>query len=455
MAAPSNLSVPNNSGNPPNTWGKGKVREMTPQKEAWEKEEREERERQQVAWEQAVEDAKMPEDLQEEERKEAERKEAKRKAKVKERKWQEKMAKDTLDEVSAQLRAVEMKEMALTAEDLEELENILRGESPDNSDVPDKTNDEGWKEELSRKGTGQEVKKGRDVQKGRKDRKSVESNATGDCVGPSARSVRTMHCKQPEVRVEQLEEEMRTVRQSLMMERCFNGWLAAEFVWQEPENKWPWVYLQSINWLPEGQEYQEDSDEGDKEDKAPVDWKQPEDSSSSKSSEDLWVKSWRKDVVPEAPEGERSVEGEPEGEHLVVEQPDDQMQVDDAPVDGEMGDGEMQVDPPASGSSLAAQLLLSSKRVWRKVVKFSLYANTPKLLPMFYAYAQRYTPTLSPYNYAINFALRLRYYAYAIALHYAYVSLLSPYVPNNLLLVRVAFAFFLPPDPVQIQMTPT
>ncbi|KAJ6449575.1 hypothetical protein C8R45DRAFT_1114624 [Mycena sanguinolenta] len=202
MSTPSNSSVPNNSGNPPQNSGKEKAKEMTPDVEAQEQEEREERERQQVAWEQAVEDAKtleehaadkvkkqqqrdadqrLAEGLQEEEwkaaeeaeRKEAERKEAKQKAKVEEKrkadwKWQEKMAKHALDEVSAQLRAVEMKEMAvatrrqtlverdsrireifahagneeLTAEDLEELESILRGESPDDSDVLDEPNDE-------------------------------------------------------------------------------------------------------------------------------------------------------------------------------------------------------------------------------------------------------------------------------------------------------------------------
>ncbi|KAJ6461310.1 hypothetical protein C8R45DRAFT_1108560 [Mycena sanguinolenta] len=476
MAAPSNSSVPNNSGNPPNTSGKGKARETTPQQEAREKEEREERERQRVAWEQVVEDAKSPEEraadeakrqqqqdaderlaesLQEEERKaaekaeaerkEAERKEAKRKAKAEEkRKRQEKMAKDAMEEVSMQLCAVEMKEIAvashrqtlaerdkrvwdifahagnqeLTAEDLEELENILRGESLDNSD---ETNDEAdSKLDPNEVQTGKKRKhaSGKKSSAGKalaKKPRKVETSRKGGEVGRAWRAMcpeeivwgpapkacgrctaNNRKCEVPKndpnktacrqcgagknrcdlvpgegrlvnkprkaaggmqrpkttKRVEQLEEEMRTVCQSLVMEQHFNGWLAAEFVRREPENKWPRVYLQFINWSPEGVEYQEDSkeedgDKGEKE-KAPDDRKQPEDSSSSESSEDSRVKSWRKDVVPEVPEGER----------LVEEQPEERMQVASAPADSETGDYEMQVDPPVSGSVLADQPLV-------------------------------------------------------------------------------------------------
>ncbi|KAJ6448310.1 hypothetical protein C8R45DRAFT_1115403, partial [Mycena sanguinolenta] len=479
MSTHSNTSTPNNNGNPPQGSGKGKARETTPDREAREQEEREERERERVAWEQAVEDAKTPEEraadeakrrqqqdaderlaesLQEEERKaaekdeadrkEAERRETKRKAKAEEkRKRQEKMAKDAMDEVSAQLRAVEMKEIAvasrrqalaerdervrnifaragneeLAAEDLEELENILRGESPDNSDVSDETNDEADSEpDPNEVQTGKKRKRvtGRRSSAGKPPAKKPRKAETSRKGGEAGRARRAMRpeeivwgpapepcgqcaannrkcqiptndpnkaaCRQcgagknrcdlvpgdgrpvnkprktagatqrpktkkqtggrdpsePLVagpsrtrlgkRVEALEEEMKTVRQSLVMERRFNGWLAAEIVRREPANKWPRVYLQSINWSPQGEEYPADME--------------PEDSS-SESSKDSRVESWRKEVVPEALEGERPVE----------EQPDDQMQVDDTPVDGETGDGEMQVDPPASGSSLVGQ----------------------------------------------------------------------------------------------------
>ncbi|KAJ6449576.1 hypothetical protein C8R45DRAFT_1114625 [Mycena sanguinolenta] len=152
-------------------------------------------------------------------------------------------------------------------------------------------------------------------------------------------------------RVERLEADVRNALQSLAMERRFNGWLAAEMVRREPESQWPRVYLQSINWTLEGVPY-EDGKEGEEEDdEKEDDRKRPEGSSSSESSRDSRVESWRNEVVPEAPEGEHLVEGQPEGEYPVDDQPDNQMQVDDAPVDGETGGGEMQVDPPASGSS--------------------------------------------------------------------------------------------------------
>ncbi|KAJ6449143.1 hypothetical protein C8R45DRAFT_1131295 [Mycena sanguinolenta] len=448
MSTYSNSSIPNNNGNLPQGSGKGKAKETTPDREAREKEEREERERGRVAWEQAVEDAKTPEERAAEEAKKrqqqdaderlAERlQEAERKAEEK-RKRQEKMAKDALDEVSAQLRAAELKELAvasrrqalaekdervrdifaragneeLAAEDLEELESILRGESPDNSDVPDETNDEADSEpDLNEVQTGRKQKHvtGRRSSAGKapaKKQRKAETSRKGGEAGRVRKAMRPEEivwgpapepcgrcagnnrkcqiptndpnkaaCRQcgvgknrcdlvpgegrpvnkprktagatqrprtkkqsggrdpsePPVagpsrtrlgkRVEALEAEMKTVRQSLVMERRFNGWLAAEIVRREPANKWPRVYLQSINWSPEGEEYPE-----------------PEDSS-SESSQDSRVESWRKEVVPEAPEGERPVE----------EQPDDQMQVDDTPVDG------MQVDPPASGSSAVGQ----------------------------------------------------------------------------------------------------
>ncbi|KAJ6448536.1 hypothetical protein C8R45DRAFT_1115224 [Mycena sanguinolenta] len=499
MSTHSNTSIPNNNGNPPQDSGKGKARETTPDREAREQEEREERERERVAWEQAVEDAKTPEEraaeeakrrqqqdaderlaesLQEEERKaaekaeadrkEAERKETKQKAKAEE-KWkrQEKMAKDAMDEISAQLRAVEMKEIAvasrrqtlaerdehvrdifaragnqeLTAEDLEELENILRGESPDNSDVSDKTNDEADSEpDPNEVQTGKKRKRvsGRKSSAGKalaKKPRKAETSRKGGEVGRARRAMRPEEivwgpapepcgrcaannrkcqiltndpnkaaCRQcgagknrcdlvpgdgrpvnkprktagatqrPKTKkrmggrdpseppvaglsrtrlgkcVEALEEEMKTVRQSLVMERRFNGWLAAEIVRREPANKWRRVYLQSINWSPQGEEYPADMEQIDDKDEVAKDGKVPEDrkeleDSSSESSKDSQVESWRKDVVPVAPEGERPVE----------EQPDDQMQVDDTPVDGETGDGEMQVDPPASRSSSADQ----------------------------------------------------------------------------------------------------
>ncbi|KAJ6449733.1 hypothetical protein C8R45DRAFT_947186 [Mycena sanguinolenta] len=316
-------------------------------------------------------DERLAESLQEEEQKavekaeaeqkEAERKEATRKVKAEE-KWkrQEKMAKDAMEEVSAQLRAVEMKEIAvasrrqtlaekdervrdifaraenqeLTAEDLEELEAILRSESPDKSDVSDETNDEpdsepdpnevqtgkkqkrtSGKKSSAGKTPAKKPRESGDVEEGQRGRKSAKGNATGgDCVGTSPRTVRLVPKNDPNKtacwqcgagknkcdlvpgdghpvnkprkvpggaqqqrttkrtagrepseppvagpsrtrlgkRVEQLEEEMKTVCQSLVLERCFDGWLAAEFVRREPENKWPRVYLQTINWSPEG-----------------------------------------------------------------------------------------------------------------------------------------------------------------------------------------------------------
>ncbi|KAJ6476128.1 hypothetical protein C8R45DRAFT_1102417 [Mycena sanguinolenta] len=476
MPSPSNSSVLNNSGNPPNTSGKGKEREMTPQKEAWEKEDWEERERQQVAWEQAVEDAKRPEEraadeakkaqqqdadrrlaesLQEEEQKEAERKEAKRKAKVEEKqKQQEKMVKDAMDEVSAQLHAVEMKEIAvasrhqtlverdehvwnifacagnqeLTAEDLKELESILRGESPDDSDKP---NDEEDSEEdpnevqtgkkrkqkagkksaagkapAKRPSKGGTSRRGGEVRRVRKVKRPEEiewgpvPEACGRCVASNrdcevlvndpnksmcrrcragknkcdlvpgdgrlvnkprkvpggAQRQRCAPARDPSPvagpsrirlgqRVERLEVDVRNALQALSMERQFNGWLAAEMVRQELEGQWPRVYLQSINWTPEGVPYEEEEKESEEGDDKEDDRKKPEGTSSSESSRDSRVESWRNDVVPEAPEGGHPMDGHP----------DDQMQVDDAPMDGEMGDGEMQVDPPASSNSLADQ----------------------------------------------------------------------------------------------------
>ncbi|KAJ6448383.1 hypothetical protein C8R45DRAFT_1115309 [Mycena sanguinolenta] len=455
MVSPSNLSVPNNSGNPPNTLGKWKEKETTPQLEAREQEEQEERERQRVAWEQAVEDAKtleeravdeakktqqqdadqrLAESLQEEEQKEAEWKEAKRKAKVEEkRKQQEKLAKDALDEVSVQLRAAEKKELAvathrqtlterdaralnkeLTGEDLEELENILCGEPPDNSEVLDETNDEvdseldpnkvqtgrkrkrgGGKRSSAGKAPAKRPRKVETSRKGREVGRVQRAMSTEEIVwGPAPeddalqttgrrlvnkpqkavggtqrpRTQKQTAGREPSEllvagpsrthlsrRVKQLEEEMKTVHQSLVMEQQFNSWLAAEFIQREPVNKWPCVYLQSINWSPEGEAYQEDSeeedgDEGDKEDKAPDDRKEPEDSSESELSKDSQVEGWSKEVVPEALEGER----------LVEEQPDDWMQVD-APVDGKMGDQEMQVNLPTSGSVLADHLPIVAK----------------------------------------------------------------------------------------------
>ncbi|KAJ6448392.1 hypothetical protein C8R45DRAFT_1115324 [Mycena sanguinolenta] len=310
-----------------------------------------------------------------------------------------------MDEVSAQLRAAEMKELAvasrrqalaekderarnifaragneeLAAEDLEELESILRGESLDNSDVPDETNDEADSEpdpnevqtgrkrkrvtgrrSSARKAPAKKQRKAETSRKGgeagrvRKAMRPEEivwgpaPEPCGRCAGNNRKcQIPTNDPNKAAASGEQAPEDRGSNsaaedEETVGRKRPFRAsgrWSiadpprktcrgagggnedAAEIVRREPANKWPRVYLQSINWSPEGEEYPE-----------------PEDSS-SESSKDSRVKSWRKEVVPEAPEGER----------LVEEQPDDQMQVDDTPVDG------MQVDPPASRSSAVGQ----------------------------------------------------------------------------------------------------
>ncbi|KAJ6506509.1 hypothetical protein C8R45DRAFT_1090200 [Mycena sanguinolenta] len=388
--------------------------------------------------------------LQEEERKAAEWKEAVQKAKVEEKreaewKQQEKMVKNALEEISAQLRAAKMKEVVvavrsqtlverdahvwdifsrtrneeLTPEDVEELKSILRRESLDNSDVPDESNNEVGSEpdpnevqtgkkrkHVSRKKSAAGKAPVKKPRRAETSGKATEEGCRRLCVGTSAQSMWGMCLGETGVRgpdeipaqdrrlvnkpwkdaggtqrqrpvkqmpmgepseppvpgpsrtrlcqhVERLEADVRNALQMLSMERRFKGGLATEIVQWEPENQWPRVYLSSINWdgIGEGEESEEQSG-----DEVPDDRKEPEELSSSESLKESWVESWQNDVVPEAPEGK----------HLVEEQPDDQMQVDEvnnAPVDGEMGDGEMQVDPPAFGSSLVDPLQMDGIKI--------------------------------------------------------------------------------------------
>ncbi|KAJ6486657.1 hypothetical protein C8R45DRAFT_1097954 [Mycena sanguinolenta] len=401
MSTPSNLSIPNNSGNPPQNSGKGKEKETTLQQEAREQEERGEEEWRSMAWEQAVENAKSPEEraaeaakkqqqqdadqqlaetLQEEEWKAAERKEAAQKAKAEEkqkaeRKRQEKLVKNALDKISVQLRVAKVKEVAvathcqtlverdacvqdifaragneeLTAEDIKELETILRGESPDNSDVPNKPNDgvdsEPDPNEIQ---TGKKQKHGggkkstarkAPVKRPRK----AEASGKGGEVGKPRKVLRWEEIvwgPVPEAcgaRTSSAEPERigATWYQGAFRASGINGWLATEIVQWEPDNQWLRVYLFLINWdeICEGEkeDKEKDSEEEDhnKDNKAPDDQKEPEDLSSSESSKGSRVESWRNKVVDE---------------------------VDNAPVDGEKGGGEMLVDPPVSGSLLADQL---------------------------------------------------------------------------------------------------
>ncbi|KAJ6473296.1 hypothetical protein C8R45DRAFT_936293, partial [Mycena sanguinolenta] len=159
MSTYSNSSIPNNNGNPPQGSGKGKAKETTPDREVREKEEREERERGRVAWEQAVEDAKTLEERAADEAKKRQQQDL-RAAELKELAVASR--RQALVEKDERVRDIFARagNEELAAEDLEELESILRGESPDNSDVPDETNDEADSEpDLNEVQTGRKRKR--------------------------------------------------------------------------------------------------------------------------------------------------------------------------------------------------------------------------------------------------------------------------------------------------------